>query len=133
MRSKMSQIKIYALKTTIDLHRNNISRAVHSALVKILEYPEEKIFQRFIALEAENFIFPQDRSQLYTIIEISMFEGRTIETKKLFIKAILDNIHDLCGFEFNDIEVTIFETPKENWGIRGKNADDLQLNYKVQI
>lgn len=129
----MSQIKIYALKATIELHRKEISLAIHNALVRVLDYPQDKIFQRFIALEAENFIFPKDRSELYTIIEISMFEGRTIETKKMFIKTIVKNIHELCGFEFNDIEITIFETPKENWGIRGKNADDLQLNYKVKI
>ena len=24
-------------------------------------------------------------------------------------------------------------TPKENWGIRGENADELQLNYKVNV
>ncbi|MBP6190480.1 MAG: tautomerase family protein, partial [Acinetobacter sp.] len=32
-----------------------------------------------------------------------------------------------------DVEITIFETPKSNWGIRGKNADELNLNYKVNI
>jgi len=33
----------------------------------------------------------------------------------------------------NDIEITIFDTPKFNWGIRGLPGDELALNYKVNI
>lgn len=62
-----------------------------------------------------------------------MFEGRTKEAKKALINTLFQNINDLCGIDFNDIEITIFETPKENWGIRGKNADELQLNYQINI
>jgi hypothetical protein len=31
------------------------------------------------------------------------------------------------------IEITLFETPRENWGIRGLPGDELSLNYKVQV
>ncbi|MFW2759274.1 tautomerase family protein, partial [Acinetobacter baumannii] len=31
------------------------------------------------------------------------------------------------------IVITIFETPKDNWGIRGKNADELLFIYQVNI
>jgi hypothetical protein len=27
----------------------------------------------------------------------------------------------------------IFETPMHNWGIRGKSADELSLNYKINV
>ncbi|MFW2065396.1 tautomerase family protein [Acinetobacter johnsonii] len=127
----MSQIKIYVLNETIELHRDNLSKAVHQALVKELKYPEEKRFQRFIALESKNFVYPVDRSKSYIIIEISMFDGRKKETKKAFIRSLFENINNLCGIDSNDVEITIFETPKENWGIRGRNADEIQLNYKV--
>lgn len=40
----MSQIKVYALSETIELHRDNLSKAIHQALVKELKYPEEKSF-----------------------------------------------------------------------------------------
>ena len=129
----MSQIKIYALNETIELHRDNLSKAIHQALVKELKYPEEKMFQRFIALESKDFVYPVDRSKSYIIIEISMFDGRTKETKKAFIRSLFENINNLCGIDSNDVEITIFETPKENWGIRGENADELQLNYKVNV
>ncbi|MFH7807719.1 tautomerase family protein [Acinetobacter sp. BSP-153] len=129
----MAQIKIYALNKTIKRHRDHLSIAIHQALTKTLKYPIEKKFQRFISLESEHFIYPSDRTESYIIIEISMFEGRTKEAKKALINTLFQNINDLCGIDFNDIEITIFETPKENWGIRGKNADELQLNYQINI
>ena len=129
----MAQIKIYALANTITQHRQALSTAIHTALVSALNYPVEKKFQRFIALAPEDFIYPNDRSEQYLIIEISMFEGRTTSAKKQFIQSIFSNIQQQCGISPQDIEITIFETPKSNWGIRGQNADELRLNYQVNV
>lgn len=41
----MSQIKIYTLNETIELHRLELSKAIHQVLIKELSYPEENIFQ----------------------------------------------------------------------------------------
>ncbi|WP_256414862.1 tautomerase family protein [Acinetobacter sp. 5862] len=129
----MSQIKIYALHQTIQQFRTQLSDAIHQALVTSLDYPVEKKFQRFIALAPEDFIYPNDRSEQYLIIEISMFEGRTTSAKKQFIQSIFSNIQQQCGISPQDIEITIFETPKSNWGIRGQNADELRLSYQVNV
>ncbi|MCH7335282.1 tautomerase family protein [Acinetobacter sp. NIPH 2699] len=129
----MSQIKIYALRQTLDQFKIQLSDAIHHALVSSLNYPVEKKFQRFIALEQADFIYPNDRSNHYMIIEISMFEGRTTEAKKQLIQTIFSNIQQQCGISPQDIEITIFETPKSHWGIRGQNADELQLNYQVNV
>ncbi|OEY95370.1 4-oxalocrotonate tautomerase [Acinetobacter proteolyticus] len=129
----MSQIKIYALQTTIEQFRHQLSHAIHQALVESLNYPIEKKFQRFITLSKEDFIYPNDRSQHYLIIEISMFEGRSTETKKRLIQSIFTYIQQQCEISAQDIEITIFETPQCNWGIRGQHADELQLNYQVDV
>lgn len=129
----MAQIKIYGLRESLDRCRGQLSEAVHQAVVEALNYPTEKKFQRFIALTREDFVFPVDRSEHYTIIEISMFTGRSVETKKALIRALFQHIEHACGIAPQDVEVTIFETPKENWGIRGKSGDELMLNYKVNV
>ncbi len=36
----MSQIKIYALNETIELHRDNLSKAIHQALGSVENYRE---------------------------------------------------------------------------------------------
>jgi len=129
----MAQVKIYGLRASIERHRGTLSEAIHQAVVEALSYPPEKKFQRFISLEAENLIVPEDRTASYTIVEISMFEGRTAEAKKSLVRALFRNIEQACGIAPQDVEITIFETPKENWGIRGKSGDELALSYKVNV
>jgi phenylpyruvate tautomerase PptA (4-oxalocrotonate tautomerase family) len=129
----MAHVKIYALKNTIAQHRDALSNAIHDAVVDILKYPVEKKFHRFIGLDQVDFIYPSDRSSLYTIIEISMFEGRSKETKKELVKSVFTFIQAHTPISAQDIEVTLFETPKENWGIRGQCGDELVLNYKVNV
>jgi hypothetical protein len=33
----------------------------------------------------------------------------------------------------NDLEITVFQSPKHCWGIRGKTGDELDLGYKVDV
>jgi hypothetical protein len=42
-------------------------------------------------------------------------------------------IGERCGVAANDLEITIFETPKENWSIRGEPGDELALGYQVEV
>lgn len=129
----MAQVKIYGLKSNLEKNRESLSLAIHDAVMSALEYPREKKIHRFLSLDEKNFIFPEDRSNKYTIIEISMFEGRSVEAKKALIKALFSNIESRCGILPQDIEITLYETPKHNWGIRGLPGDELNLGYKVGV
>jgi phenylpyruvate tautomerase PptA (4-oxalocrotonate tautomerase family) len=95
--------------------------------------PPEKKFHRFIGLEQSHFVFPDDRSANYTIIEISMFEGRSIEAKKNLIRLLFQNIEKEAKIAPHDVEITLQESPKHNWGIRGCCGDELALGYKVDV
>jgi len=129
----LAQVKVYGLRSHLETKRAAIGEAVHSAVMEALCYPKEKKFHRFFPLEPEDFVFPDDRSTAYTIIEISMFEGRTVEAKKALIRLLYKNLHEAAGIDSRDVEITLFETPKENWGIRGIPGDELALNYKVKV
>lgn len=129
----MVQVKIYGLKTPLMAHADLLSAAIYHAIVEALVYSPEKKFHRLIGLEKSEFIYPADRSENYTIIEISMFEGRSIQTKKLLIWLIFAKIEHEVGIRPQDIEITIYETPKQNWGIRGLCGDELALGYKVDV
>ena len=128
----MAQIKIYALSSTLRGRQSAISDAVHTAVVEVLALPPNKRFHRFFGLDASDFFFPADRSENYLILEISMFEGRTPQTKKALIYALFANLK-ASGIASQDVEITIFETPRANWGIRGQAGDDLSLSYQVEI
>jgi phenylpyruvate tautomerase PptA (4-oxalocrotonate tautomerase family) len=129
----MAQVKIYGLKQSLAEKSDLLSLAIHSAVVEALAYPPDKKFHRFIALDKSDFIYPPDRSDNYTIIEISMFEGRSVEAKKSLIRLIFANIEREAKIDPHNIEITIFETPKSNWGIRGMCGDELALGYKVNV
>ena len=129
----MAQIKIYGLKSALAPRMQALSDAIHDSVVEALQFPPDKRFHRFISLDREEFIHPVDRSDEYTIIEISMFKGRTTETKKELIRLLFSNIANRIGISPTDVEITIFETPKANWGIRGKPADELTLTYKIEV
>ncbi|MBS1806794.1 MAG: tautomerase family protein [Acidobacteria bacterium] len=129
----MSQIKIYGLATHLNPIKAQLSDVIHSCVIDALSYPTDKRAHRFFPLDATDFYYPAGRTEQYTIIEISMFEGRSVEAKKTLIRLLFERIHQTFGISSQDIEITIFETPKHNWGIRGQAGDELRLNYKVEV
>ena len=99
--------------------------------MEALAHPAEKRFHRFIGLDRQDFIYPADRSERYIIIEMSMFEGRSIEAKKALIRTLRERLPKATGITPQDIEITLFETPRHAWGVRGLPGDEIGLNYKV--
>jgi phenylpyruvate tautomerase PptA (4-oxalocrotonate tautomerase family) len=121
----MVQVKVYGRGDRLSPQIQPMSDVIHTCLMEILAVPSEKRFHRFISLEAESFIYPQDRSNAYTILEILMFEGRTAETKKQLIRLLFDRFQSDLNIAPLDLEITLIETPKVNWGVRGLPGDEL--------
>lgn len=129
----MGQIKIYGVNTILNPIKVKLSNVIHSCMVDALDLPSDKKFHRFFPMDKEDFYFASGRTEAYTVIEISMFEGRTAEAKKLLIKLLFERIKQELNISNQDVEITIFETPKPNWGIRGLPGDELTLNYKIDV
>jgi phenylpyruvate tautomerase PptA (4-oxalocrotonate tautomerase family) len=129
----MGQIKIYGVKAHLQRVKAQLSDVIHSCVVDALQYPPDKRAHRFIPLEPDDYYYPAGRTEQYTIIEISMFEGRSVEAKKQLIGLLFERICGQFGMSVQDVEITIFETPRHNWGLRGVPGDELQLNYKVEV
>ncbi|GAE37459.1 tautomerase family protein [Halalkalibacter akibai] len=129
----MGQIKIYGVKERLNPIKETLSNVIHSCMVEALQFPSDKKFHRFFPMDKEDFHFASGRTEAYTVIEVSMFEGRTVEAKKQLLKLLFERINNELGISPQDVEVTIFETPKHNWGIRGLPGDELALNYKVNV
>jgi phenylpyruvate tautomerase PptA (4-oxalocrotonate tautomerase family) len=129
----MAQVKIFGSRKHLAGHRNEVSEAIHDALVETLALPADKRFHRFVLLDAEDFIYPSGRSERYTIVEISMFAGRSTVVKKALISSLYKNFSTRLAYDPADLEITLFETPQANWGIRGRAADELKLDYEVNL
>jgi len=129
----MSQIKIYGNRTFLFPIRNKLSDCLNSCVVEALNYPENKRAHRFFYLDEGDFYYPAGRTQQYTIIEISLFEGRSIAAKKALYQLIFERFEQNLNILPNDVEITLTETPLHNWGIRGKSGDELVLGYPLAV
>ena len=128
----MVQVKIYGLKSQLDPIKSQLSEVIHAAVVEALHYAPEKRFHRFFGLDPADFLYPVDRSERYTILEIIMIEGRTVAAKKQLIRLLFERLQPL-GISAQDLEITIFEAPKQNWGFRGLPGDEHQLTYVIEV
>ena len=87
--------------------------------IRLTEYEEE---------------FFQMKPPYQIIIKISLFSGRTFETKKALYKQLTENLEQKTGIQKEEVMILLDEHPKENWGIRGGiPANELKLGYKVKI
>ena len=129
----MPQVKVYGLREHLEPVKAALSDAIHSCIVEALQFPPEKRAHRFFHMEAGDFYFPASASEKYTIIEIHMFEGRSVETKKRLIRLLFERVCEQADRKRNEVEVSISEAPKHNWGFRGHPGDEVQLPYNVEV
>jgi Tautomerase enzyme len=132
VKTAMVQTKIYGLRERLEPIKLQFSEVINSCVVEALVYPPGKRCHRFFMMDKTDFFYPDGRTDRYTIVEFSMIEGRTVAAKKQLIKLMFDRAQSL-GISTQDLEMTIFENPKHNWGFRGLPGDEHDLNYKIEV
>ena len=129
----MSQVKIYGVGEQLIPIREKLSGLIHSCVMDALGMPADKRAHRFFPMEKQNFLMPGGRTDAYTIIELTMIEGRSPETRKKLIRLLFDRIQQQLDIAPMDLEICIYESPACNWGFRGMHGDEVQLNYEVKV
>ncbi|WP_432570714.1 tautomerase family protein [Kineococcus sp. SYSU DK005] len=128
----MAQFKVYGREHVLRPLRTRLSDTLHAAAVDVLGLPATKRFHRFFPMTAEDFPTPEGRSEQYTILEVLMFTGRTVATKKAFYQRLYRDFEAHLGIGATDLEITVVETPRHDWGIRGRAGDELTLSYRIE-
>lgn len=109
--------------------------AVHAALCDAFRILPDDRNIRLIAHEPHRFACPPGLAipDLYTLISIDAFAGRSTDAKRRLYFAIVTGLEKL-GIPKDHIKVLLRDTPKENWGIRGGQAAcDVDLGYSIEI
>ena len=101
---------------------------MHEALVLSLGIPESDRIQRLYELDAD--CFEHNKTDKITLIELTVFPGRSNEMKSAVIKEINRLLSERLNIQPSDILIIINEPPLENWGLRGKQTSELGINYK---
>lgn len=129
----MAQIKIYGRADRLRARRDRLSDVLHQCVVEAFDYPENKRAHRFFGLDPDDFRYPDGRTEDYTVIEVSLFEGRSVAAKKRFYALVFELFDRELGMSPIDIEITLTETPRHNWAMRGHAGDDLTLDYRIDV
>lgn len=127
----MAQVKIYGNRSVWDARRAEVSDALHAALVATWQLPQDKRFHRFLLLDDGDLVAP--RSDAYLVVEVVCFAGRSQEAKRALVAAMYDDVAPALGLAADDLELVVIESPRENWGIRGRSGDELALTYRVEV
>ncbi|POM26203.1 Tautomerase enzyme [Actinomadura rubteroloni] len=126
----MAQVKVHGRRDVWAGRQREISDLLQACLVEAWGLPEDKRFHRFFLLDEADWIVP-GRDARYLIVEIVCFEGRGDAGKRALIRSLYDRVVPALGITADDLELTIIETPRQNWGIRGMAGDELTLTYSV--
>ena len=126
-------IVIYGIKEQLNPIKATMSNVIHQCMMDVLGMPEGKRAHRFVPLNKDDYFYPDDRTDQYTVLEINMMEGREVETKKALIKALFKKFEEQLNISPVDLEITIKEQPPHCWGFRGITGDEAKLNYKVNV
>lgn len=134
MDDNMPLVKIEIRKGYSPEYKKAILDGVHQALVDALGIPDSDRFQRIYELDKEDFEYPPDRTRAVTMIQITMFPGRSFEAKKELYQNIIQNLGENPGIDGNDILIILLEPPMENWGIRGgQPASEVDFGFKIDV
>ena len=77
-------ITVYGLKEVLAPRRQDIAEVIYNCLNLGLDIPRGKHAIRFLCLDKEDFLYPIDRNDDYTVIEINLMQGRMEGPKKTF-------------------------------------------------
>lgn len=115
----MPLVKIEIIEGKTREYKAGLLEGVHEALEKSLGIENWDRFQRLYELPIENFERSESKTDKFTMIEITMFPGRTKEQKANLYKEIVNELNERLCIESTDIFIVINEPPNENWGLAG--------------
>ena len=115
----MPLVKIEIIKGKSLEYKKTVLDAVHVALENAIQIENWDRFQRLYEIEDDLFERSESKTDKFTMIEITMFPGRTKEQKSKLYKEIVKELNERLGIEPTDIFIVINEPANENWGLAG--------------
>jgi phenylpyruvate tautomerase PptA (4-oxalocrotonate tautomerase family) len=101
-------------------YKKTVGDVVYEAMLPTLKAPEGDRFQVITEHSAADLILDPNylgiaRTKDAIIVQLTMNEGRSVEQKKAFFKAVVDGLHDRAKTRREDVFINLVEVKKENW------------------
>jgi phenylpyruvate tautomerase PptA (4-oxalocrotonate tautomerase family) len=129
----MPHAVIHRLREAEPNDRHAILLAVNSAIIEALKVPQDTHPTRLCTYDREAFLIPEEASECFTLVEITIYPGRSLETRRALYKSVIEHLGRL-DIAPRDIRVVLYEVPLENWGLRGGiPASEIDLGFEIAI
>ena len=97
-----------------------VGDVVYDAMVATLKAPKDDRFQVISEHTRDTMLIDPTfldirRSADALIIQLTLNEGRAVEVKQAFYKAVADGLHERVGLRREDVFSSLVEVKKENW------------------
>ncbi|HWK86028.1 MAG TPA: tautomerase family protein [Xanthobacteraceae bacterium] len=101
-------------------YKKTVGDVVYEAMLPTLKAPEHDRFQVITEHSPADLIVDPDylgisRTKDGIIVQLTLNEGRSIEQKKAFFKAVADGLHERLKLRREDVFINLVEVKKENW------------------
>lgn len=104
---------------------------VMDAVVEALQLPDDDRNIRIVEYKPDLFSL---KASYEILVEITLFEGRTPETKKKIYQNIVNSFEQHKVALKETVFIVLNEQPLQNWGVRGGiPANEIHLNFKIDI
>jgi len=108
-------------------YRRTVGDVVYDAMIAVLNVPQNDRFQVITEHAPGDFVIDPTylgiaRSPDCIVIQVTLNEGRTLETKRAFYKALADGLHQRLQLRREDVFVNLVEVRKENWSFGNGEA-----------
>lgn len=108
-------------------HRGAIGEVVYAAMLATLNVPKNDRFQVIVGHSAADLVIDAQylgiqRSTAALVIQVTLNEGRSVEMKRAFYKAVADGLHERVGLRREDVVINLVEVKKENWSFGNGEA-----------
>ncbi|RXZ36099.1 tautomerase family protein [Oxalobacteraceae bacterium CAVE-383] len=116
----MPFVRVSVPQTITDSQLDAISDAIHVALIDTFNVPVADRFQLLTRHPASELVCTPEylgirHSDRVAFIQITVSEGRTLETKKALYAAIAASVAETGAVAAADVIVMLIEGKKENW------------------
>ena len=108
-------------------YRKTIGDVVYDAMVETLKAPKDDRFQVITEHAPDSFIFDPNylgiaRSKDCVFVQLTLNEGRTVDQKRAFYKAVMAGLHQRLELRPEDLLINLVEVRKENWSFGNGEA-----------
>lgn len=108
-------------------YRRTIGDVIYDAMTSALNVPAHDRFQVITEHAPDGFIFDPtylgiQRTADCIFIQVILNEGRTVDAKRAFYRAIVDGLRMRLNVRTQDVLIVLVEVKKENWSFGNGEA-----------